>query len=248
MRDGGNIHAVEQSGADWMGFIFYPRSPRYMKYPPSYMPRIQKRVGVFVNSDIDEVTYKAHAYGLDYIQLHGDETPDYCAALRERWTAGRGTRGDLPLCHVPVSLLSPLSALSPVGIPRKDAARGRRRRPRTGRGGVPRRADAAICLHLPLVSPHEVVMPDVGKRRRTDGFSVDGGVVDQQLFMLLELWVGDGDGGDERAGIGVERMPEQLLCRGDLHDPPLVNHPDAVGNEADDRCYSSPNPRRVYTA
>ena len=84
MRDGGNIHAVEQSGADWMGFIFYPRSPRYMKYPPSYMPRIQKRVGVFVNSDIDEVTYKAHAYGLDYIQLHGDETPDYCAALRAR--------------------------------------------------------------------------------------------------------------------------------------------------------------------
>lgn len=84
MRDGGNIHAVEQSGADWMGFIFYPRSPRYMKYPPSYMPRIQKRVGVFVNSDIDEVTYKAHAYGLDYIQLHGDETPDYCTALRER--------------------------------------------------------------------------------------------------------------------------------------------------------------------
>lgn len=87
MRDGGNIRAVEQSGADWMGFIFYPRSPRYMKYPPSYMPRIQKRVGVFVNSDIDEVTYKAHAYGLDYIQLHGDETPETCLAIKR---SGRG--------------------------------------------------------------------------------------------------------------------------------------------------------------
>lgn len=82
MVHGDNIRSVEQSGADIMGFIFYPRSPRFMKYPPTYMPRIQKRAGVFVDADIDRILYLRRAYGLDYIQLHGHESPEYCERLK----------------------------------------------------------------------------------------------------------------------------------------------------------------------
>lgn len=49
MRDAENICAVEQTGADWMGFIFYPKSPRYVDKVPNYLPQNMKRVGVFVN-------------------------------------------------------------------------------------------------------------------------------------------------------------------------------------------------------
>lgn len=87
MRDAANIRDVERLGADMMGFIFYPRSPRYVEFPPEYMPRLGKRVGVFVNANLDEMLYKARAYGLDYIQLHGDESPETCLAIKR---SGRG--------------------------------------------------------------------------------------------------------------------------------------------------------------
>ena len=44
MRDAENIRAVEQTGADWMGFIFYPKSPRYVDKVPNYLPQNMKRV------------------------------------------------------------------------------------------------------------------------------------------------------------------------------------------------------------
>ncbi len=48
LRDADNIRAVEEAGADWMGFIFYPRSPRFVSEVPTYLPQHAKRVGVFV--------------------------------------------------------------------------------------------------------------------------------------------------------------------------------------------------------
>lgn len=83
MREPRNIRAVEQTGADLMGFIFHPKSPRYVAARPEYLPTAQRRVGVFVNAPIDDILGKAREYSLDYIQLHGDESPEFCRALKD---------------------------------------------------------------------------------------------------------------------------------------------------------------------
>ena len=49
MRDAENIREVEALGIDLMGFIFWPKSSRYVNERPAYLPRNTKRVGVFVN-------------------------------------------------------------------------------------------------------------------------------------------------------------------------------------------------------
>lgn len=82
MRDPENIRKVEELAVDLMGFIFWHKSSRNVSEMPSYLPTRQKRVGVFVDADIKEVTEKAKEYALDLIQLHGKETPDYIQRLR----------------------------------------------------------------------------------------------------------------------------------------------------------------------
>ncbi len=82
MRDPENIRKVEELAVDLMGFIFWSKSSRNVSEMPSYLPTRQKRVGVFVDADIKEVTEKAKEYALDLIQLHGKETPDYIQRLR----------------------------------------------------------------------------------------------------------------------------------------------------------------------
>ena len=82
MRDAENIREVEALGIDLMGFIFWPKSSRYVSERPTYLPTHCKRVGVFVDTDIEQVKHTALDYALDYIQLHGHETPDYIRALR----------------------------------------------------------------------------------------------------------------------------------------------------------------------
>ena len=82
MRDAENICEVEALGIDLMGFIFWPKSSRYVSERPAYLPTNCKRVGVFVDEDIETVKRIADDYALDYIQLHGHELADYCAQLR----------------------------------------------------------------------------------------------------------------------------------------------------------------------
>jgi len=82
MRDAENIREVEALGIDLMGFIFWPKSSRYVSDCPSYLPSNVKRVGVFVNENIEKVKQTAHDYALDFIQLHGSESPEYCTLLK----------------------------------------------------------------------------------------------------------------------------------------------------------------------
>lgn len=82
MRDAENIREVEALGIDLMGFIFWPKSSRYVAERPTYLPTKCKRVGVFVDEDIEQVKRIADEYALDFIQLHGHENPDYCAQLK----------------------------------------------------------------------------------------------------------------------------------------------------------------------
>lgn len=81
MRDADNIRQVEQCGADWMGFIFFARSPRFVADEPEYLPPAQKRVGVFVNASYEEITDRVETFALDAVQLHGKETPELCSRL-----------------------------------------------------------------------------------------------------------------------------------------------------------------------
>ena len=82
MREADNIREVEALGIDMMGFIFWPKSSRYVSQCPDYLPKRVKRVGVFVDEDPEQVKRLADDYGLDYIQLHGHETPEVISYLR----------------------------------------------------------------------------------------------------------------------------------------------------------------------
>ena len=82
MRDAENIREVEALGIDWMGFIFWPKSSRYVSERPAYLPTKCKRVGVFVDVSIDDIRQHIADYALDIIQLHGHESPDFIRQLR----------------------------------------------------------------------------------------------------------------------------------------------------------------------
>lgn len=82
MRDADNIRAVSELRIDWMGFIFWAPSSRYVSEKPSFLPTRQKRVGVFVDARIEEVRSKVNEYALDLIQLHGSESPAFCERLK----------------------------------------------------------------------------------------------------------------------------------------------------------------------
>ena len=82
MRDPENIRAVSELNIDWMGFIFWQKSSRYVSERPAYLPTKVKRVGVFVDADMEEVKQKVEEYDLNIIQLHGQESPTYIRQLR----------------------------------------------------------------------------------------------------------------------------------------------------------------------
>lgn len=82
MRDADNIREVEKLGIDWMGFIFWPKSSRYVSERPAYLPQKCKRVGVFVDAAIDDIRQHIADYCLDIIQLHGHESIDFIRSLR----------------------------------------------------------------------------------------------------------------------------------------------------------------------
>lgn len=87
MRDAENIRELETLGIDWIGMIFWPKSKRYVAQRPAYLPEKTKRVGVFVNSHIEDILQHVEDYGLDFIQLHGSESPTYITSIRTRTKA-----------------------------------------------------------------------------------------------------------------------------------------------------------------
>ena len=73
--------------ADFLGFIFYPDSPRYIE--PAKAGAIinwlegPEKVGVFVNQPLDDVNSIAKTTGIDLVQLHGNESPEYCGLVEK---------------------------------------------------------------------------------------------------------------------------------------------------------------------
>lgn len=81
-----NIASIKQLPVDYMGFIFYPGSKRYIgDTDPELtriLPELIRKIGVFVNEDIEKVKALAVEFHLDGLQLHGNETTAYCRELR----------------------------------------------------------------------------------------------------------------------------------------------------------------------
>jgi len=81
--------AIAKLGATALGFILVPSSPRYIS-PESlisiipYLPAPVEAIGVFANSSREEIVEIVRATGLSAVQLHGQETPDYCRELRQQ--------------------------------------------------------------------------------------------------------------------------------------------------------------------
>jgi len=85
MKFSENILETAKLEPDFMGFIFYEKSPRF--YSEQAIPEINatKKVGVFVNASEGEIIEKIIKYGLDLIQLHGNESPEICKNLKEKF-------------------------------------------------------------------------------------------------------------------------------------------------------------------
>lgn len=80
--------AVE-AGADALGFVFCADSPRNVTPEQAEsiirrLPPFVQMVGLFVNAPLDTVNQMADSCGLDIVQLHGEESPEFCAAVRRR--------------------------------------------------------------------------------------------------------------------------------------------------------------------
>lgn len=87
MREPGNIRAISALAPDYMGFIFYPGSKRYVgRLSPSELkgvPKNYQKVAVFVNASRDEILSTCQAYSIRILQLHGDESPAFCRTMQE---------------------------------------------------------------------------------------------------------------------------------------------------------------------
>jgi phosphoribosylanthranilate isomerase len=89
MKYADNIRAVAALLPDYMGFIFYDKSKRYVgeeldENQLHQLPTSIKKIGVFVNSVEKYILEKVNRYGLYGVQLHGEESPELCAALKEK--------------------------------------------------------------------------------------------------------------------------------------------------------------------
>jgi len=82
MRESENISELMTLKPNYIGFIFYEQSKRFVSdFPQIEIPSSVKKVGVFVNESVDEIIEKATRHQLDFVQLHGDETHEYCEEL-----------------------------------------------------------------------------------------------------------------------------------------------------------------------
>jgi len=89
MRQQGNIEELVALKPNFIGFIFYEKSPRFVgeELSEEYVktiPKNIKKVGVFVNANPGYILDMVKKYDLQYAQLHGNEMPDICRSLRQK--------------------------------------------------------------------------------------------------------------------------------------------------------------------
>ena len=88
-----NIAEVAALQPDYLGFIFYDKSPRFFYVDIPSLPPGIKKVGVFVDASLEEILEKIKKYDLNVVQLHGDESEDFCEQLNEGLDCTRLDKG-----------------------------------------------------------------------------------------------------------------------------------------------------------
>jgi phosphoribosylanthranilate isomerase len=88
MREPENISGVVATSPDYIGFIFYPKSPRFLGLEPvaemlSLVPDSIKKVGVFVNELPETILQVCGSWKLNVAQLHGQEPPEVCQQIKQ---------------------------------------------------------------------------------------------------------------------------------------------------------------------
>ncbi len=86
-----NPNAVAELNPDYLGFIFWEPSSRFISEPPAGIPSNIHRVGVFVDASIPYILEKVGTFGLSFVQSHGKESPEFCIALKKELTAKYGS-------------------------------------------------------------------------------------------------------------------------------------------------------------
>jgi phosphoribosylanthranilate isomerase len=88
LRQPADLRGLAAVRPDYLGLIFHAGSPRYVGIPAldllASFPPEGVRTGVFVNASLGYVQQQAHIFGLRALQLHGQETPDYCDEAKKR--------------------------------------------------------------------------------------------------------------------------------------------------------------------
>ncbi len=97
-----DVDAAVAAGADAIGFVFYPPSPRYVT--PQRAAELARRippfidvVGLFVNTAPEDVLATCAQVPINLLQFHGDETPDYCRQFARPWLRAARVREGLDL-------------------------------------------------------------------------------------------------------------------------------------------------------
>lgn len=102
LKDVEMAHEAVSQGADAIGLVFYPPSPRFVEIETaaeivSSMPAFVTCVGLFVNADQDEIKKTIDATGIDLLQFHGNECPDYCAGFNFPFIKALRMKDDIDL-------------------------------------------------------------------------------------------------------------------------------------------------------
>lgn len=84
MKNLENIQEISTLEPDFLGFIFWEPSKRYCNLDSlPILPKSIKKIGVFVNAYFYDIIEKVNQYKLDFVQLHGNESPTLCKDLKE---------------------------------------------------------------------------------------------------------------------------------------------------------------------
>ena len=97
-----DVDAAVAAGADAIGFVFYPPSPRYVTPERATelacrVPPFVDVVGLFVNATADDVATTSATVPLNLLQFHGDESPEFCRSFARPWLRAARVRPGLDL-------------------------------------------------------------------------------------------------------------------------------------------------------
>ncbi len=94
MKQPENIQAIAALQPDYLGFIFYPKSPRNFDEEIPEISESIKKTGVFVDAEIDFILEKVEKYNFKAIQLHGNETAAYCKQLKKSLLSAKAIKAN----------------------------------------------------------------------------------------------------------------------------------------------------------